>query len=259
MTDLSHNCEQIIPLLDSYHDGEASSDEKTTVESHLGSCADCRKRLGAIGNLVATLKALPEMKMKDDFADRVEQLIIKTDKSTSTGKVIRFGYGAWAATAAAVVVLTLLVTQFVIQHSTVNVASRPEQFDDGRPQTAVNKEMAAADDNAQAPARKEQAGNTDSAKGEKTRVNEQTVPSRKMSSSMKTRIAEETTGKPQGLAVASRPGEQAMGEGKVSQSGEAYEQDNQKQSLVASEPETVNLAEELGITTDEDGLYAIKL
>src|ERR1700722_16593724 len=76
MTDLSQNCEQIILLLDSYHDGESSPDEKSLVESHLASCADCRKRLSDIGTLVSTLKTMREIKPTVDFADRVEQLIL---------------------------------------------------------------------------------------------------------------------------------------------------------------------------------------
>ncbi len=286
MTDVSHNCEQIIPLLDSYHDGESSPDEKVTIESHLAECPVCRQRLSSIGSLVATLKMLPEMSTTVDFADRVEQLILSRENSGaintaggvnkagslsnsnsdengfSAGKVVRFGRAAWAAAAAAVLVLSLLVTQFFLHHPALDVASNNTAGTDTR-LNSNDKAVTASAENSQASPRKEQSGSdesgkTESAKAEKNKVNEQTIPASKMAG-RRIRVADAGASQRQGAgsALSADRNRDALA---AAIGNSSVEGDNQKQSLVAfSEPESSNIAEEIGITTDEDGLYAIKL
>jgi anti-sigma factor RsiW len=271
MADLSHKCEQIILLLDSYHDSESSPDERAMVESHLGPCADCRKRLSDIGTLVATLKTMPEIKATVDFADRVEQMILRSEKSTASDEakveakgaestVIRFGKAAWLSAAAAVALLALLVSQFFVQAPTVDVASRSSTNNNVQPSNPDKNEIAAAvGDNTQVSPRKEQPANVAPPKTEK--MNDQASRAHKIAG-QKVRIAQDTNT----LDVANRPDNVDATEAKGSETAANMvannePQDNsQAQSLVAfSEPESNNIAEELGITTDEDGLYAIKL
>ena len=80
MTDDS-NCELIAPLLDCYHDGEVTSEEREQVESHLANCDGCKNELAQISRLSESLKGLPPLKLGDDFADRVEQLILSGHNS----------------------------------------------------------------------------------------------------------------------------------------------------------------------------------
>jgi anti-sigma factor RsiW len=61
-------CEEVIPLLDAYHDGELSGAEESLVSSHLVSCSTCPSRLKEIENLIGSLQGLPKLVMANDLS-----------------------------------------------------------------------------------------------------------------------------------------------------------------------------------------------
>lgn len=68
----SAGCEPYIELLDAYHDNEVSADEKEKVSQHLKSCEPCNTRLAEIGRLVAALKAMPRLAPSHDIVEKID-------------------------------------------------------------------------------------------------------------------------------------------------------------------------------------------
>jgi anti-sigma factor RsiW len=71
------DCKQIAEMLGAFRDMELSVDEADMVESHLSDCAQCKQELAAIEMVVARLQALPQAPVKD-FADLIEARILAT-------------------------------------------------------------------------------------------------------------------------------------------------------------------------------------
>ncbi|MBS1997645.1 MAG: zf-HC2 domain-containing protein [Cyanobacteria bacterium SZAS LIN-2] len=69
------DCTQVTEMLDAFRDMELELAEAEMVEAHLQNCADCSRELEAIEQVVASLKSLPEVPVKD-FADAIEARIL---------------------------------------------------------------------------------------------------------------------------------------------------------------------------------------
>ncbi|MBS1991416.1 MAG: zf-HC2 domain-containing protein [Cyanobacteria bacterium SZAS LIN-3] len=69
------DCTQVTEMLDAFRDMELELAEAEMVEAHLQNCADCSRELEAIERVVASLKSLPEVPVKD-FADAIEARIL---------------------------------------------------------------------------------------------------------------------------------------------------------------------------------------
>ncbi|CAN5359893.1 hypothetical protein BH10CYA1_BH10CYA1_33420 [soil metagenome] len=77
------NCEQLEPLLSAYHDGEVTEAERADAERHLSGCAQCQNRLLEISAVANSLKSLPLLNPKTDVAANIEQLIANQPKGIS--------------------------------------------------------------------------------------------------------------------------------------------------------------------------------
>jgi hypothetical protein len=262
------DCTAVESLLDAYHDGELVGDEKASVEMHLRACDACPKKLAQIDRLVSMLKAMPPVSSKIDFADKFEVPAASTLPLTSSGSnnVIPGKFGRAAAIAAAIA-LCLGFSQYVLRHNmsnseVANLSPAPgvrggvsgnqvsktlqmEQLAASRleetPSSDVNLHVEAPVDKG-SPEAQEPTANKAPAKKE-ARLKPPVV---RVAKSLKTQDALNTS-----LASAAL----SSGENDQAASG-----DKVKHSLVAfyaSDPNTI--PEELGISTDEDGLYAIKM
>lgn len=60
-------CAPIIELLNAYHDGELCSDEKVLVDEHIKDCQPCVERLSEIKMLVDRIKSLPKLEAPRDI------------------------------------------------------------------------------------------------------------------------------------------------------------------------------------------------
>lgn len=92
------SCKEIIPLLDAYFDQELNTAEKVGVEQHLAGCSGCSTRLASIELLVGSLKSMPQVKMKFDV----------TDMPLPTSKVVALPPRVWAAVGVAAAAVALL-------------------------------------------------------------------------------------------------------------------------------------------------------
>ncbi|MBS1954878.1 MAG: zf-HC2 domain-containing protein [Cyanobacteria bacterium SZAS-4] len=77
------NCKQLEPLLSAYHDGELTEAERADADRHLNGCADCQNRLLEISAVATSLKSLPRLNPKTDVAANIEQLIANQPKGIS--------------------------------------------------------------------------------------------------------------------------------------------------------------------------------
>lgn len=98
-------CTDVEILLDAYHDGELVHSEKELVEKHLGTCTRCQSSFSDIKRVVASLKSLPPVCLKRDMASEIELLVARRQKFKVVTPVF---WGSLAAAAAAVVMLVVL-------------------------------------------------------------------------------------------------------------------------------------------------------
>ncbi len=114
MTARESDCTEFEPLLDAWRDGELGSDERHAVEQHASSCLSCQGQLADIERVVATLRALPRVKPSRDFSKDIESLIAQRPavKVLSFRPVVWGSLGAAAVAAAVAVVVFKLVPGF---------------------------------------------------------------------------------------------------------------------------------------------------
>ena len=122
---LDFNCEPIIPLLDAFHDGELNAAEKKQVEEHLTLCTVCSSSLSSTVSLVAALKGLPVLQPSRDIVgefslpSEISATIPSASRDIdSSNKVVPIRRkSVWAglsAAAAAAAVLIFAVNQKVL-------------------------------------------------------------------------------------------------------------------------------------------------
>jgi hypothetical protein len=70
------NCKQMEEALDAYYDLELSAEEAEAVELHLADCAICNARLADIEMVVTQLKSLPAVEWSGDLSDAIEARIL---------------------------------------------------------------------------------------------------------------------------------------------------------------------------------------
>jgi hypothetical protein len=69
------NCKDMRELLSAYHDAELDSSERAQVEEHLNGCADCREELAVVQSVVSSLKSLPTVSLSKDYSADIESLL----------------------------------------------------------------------------------------------------------------------------------------------------------------------------------------
>jgi anti-sigma factor RsiW len=246
------NCQKYRPLLDAYHDGELTSDERLEVERHLDSCEICRGGMNDIQKVVASLKAMPQLSAKKDFALDIEKAILASANATKPsgasseaaspkGNAVFFKPAVWASLGVAAAVALLLV------------AIRP---------AANNQPVTTAD---KTPALVEPRVTKEDTPVEKPLVAEQINVNAKHQSALPKEPKAVIASKPvprvpykesNQAVVAQKPAEENI----TAASVPSVLPVSAKNSLLALEDnDQANITEELGITTNEDGLYAIKL
>jgi hypothetical protein len=78
-------CQQIAPQLDSYHDGELGAEEKAGVEKHLATCTHCVGKLAEIDRVVHSLKTIPRQPMPQGLSAKLDSMIDAASAGTGGG------------------------------------------------------------------------------------------------------------------------------------------------------------------------------
>ena len=103
-TAVAEPCQEFIEALDAYHDNELSGEEKQRVSEHLKDCQPCNKRLEDIGRIVKAIKSMPVLKPPHDIVEKVQLPGGKSNVVAFPGKK---KIAIFAAAAAAVALLAV--------------------------------------------------------------------------------------------------------------------------------------------------------
>lgn len=267
---LTFSCDPVVLLLDAYHDNELDSNERKKVDEHLAVCAVCSESLVKISRVVGGLKSLPVLEPARDIvgslnlpAELATSVPISVQKNTdSSSRVVPIRKGVWAglgAVAAAAVVLIFAVSQNVIEPSKVASKNGPE------PSHLAEKASSAAT-YSDKPAENAPVENPD------TGIATATDTSWPIESRPEI-IAEK--GKNQLAPNVANSNGSAKSKSGLAQSSPVKNADNVAVVQIASTQDTnlrdtslnelasletnEGVADALGIATDEDGLYDIKI
>jgi hypothetical protein len=269
-----HNCQSIEPLLDAFHDGELSGSEKTEVEAHVGSCSQCLNKLRQINRLVHILRTVPPAKAPSGLSARLDS-IAEGSGSNNNVVVLRAKASAWrmpltvAAAAAAVVLVYKFTMPPVPSTTTASVDGSNQQAPVVSPpgQTAGQHSATQVASSAVHPPDVQSAPPIGTAeRSAKTSSDERSAPPLVARGIDKSAVAEQA-GK-HGLAETSPVAVNRNSDG----SSNFDRQPWQQVPLIANSSETAATEDELaelpnastfndalGIATDEDGLYDIKM
>lgn len=91
----SESCAEIELLLDAYHDAELSVAERQQIEEHLSVCSSCQSKLAEITKVVMALNGLPRLKPSRDLA---AELPLEIDLPAHKSNVVSMDWLSWAAT-----------------------------------------------------------------------------------------------------------------------------------------------------------------
>lgn len=108
MTSRQSACRKIEILLDAFRDGELSARERQTVDKHLAACPGCQARLVEIERLVASLRSLPRYEPGRDFSAHIESLATPRQRAA----VVRLRPLFWTALGAGAAAAAVLVFVF---------------------------------------------------------------------------------------------------------------------------------------------------
>lgn len=253
------SCEQVRELLHDFHDAELSASEHDSVQSHLDGCAACRSSLGEIQSLAALLRSLPRQQMTRDFADVLADQI---DSSGDRGRVLPFK--ATPALIGVAAVACLLVLAFSIPHlSNSGSGDSPQVANSGGEGQSVDPTtsgatMAEVKQNEEVEQPLERL--TEASPGDQSTSTSISTPVPKV---VPEKVAE--INKPESVPEAVQEKAPDMVARHQAESAPVV-QDKEQVQLLANEAvvafdgdEPDNLFSQMGVGTDEDGLYAIKL
>lgn len=267
-------CEQVEPLLSAYRDGEMLQGEREDIEKHVADCAVCQNRLLELDAVVAALKALPRFEPKVDYAANIERLISASpQRAKSTRKPVLWGV---ASVAAAIAVFAFGMTKSGINLAPLTASNTNNVKVDQVNSNKNEVEIANAPVEKTAPTETPQ-GNVHSKeqtieanqhnKKNNSSPEEQNKPSNenhkkngrfnpRLEVASKPNVGGDsvpTTASPTGALLAANEVPLIASEPKIS------DRASDSNIVAVYETDQKNVTEELGINTDEDGLYAIKL
>ena len=264
------SCEQARELLDDFHDNELSVDKRASVDTHLTGCEPCRVALADIESVSTLLKTLPKERLGKDFSEDIDSLLVdkvvsESKDTNDTSNVVPLQRKfAFASAAAAILLLAFAI------HGTINHETNTSQ-----PQVAKTVEDKAPDKNAiennveQPVVAKKSSDNSSEPVKEKS-IEEDQNATKVAAASDSNSISNSTPdmiSKKEAIAVAPPrvvPKKEiaVAPPAHIQQEAVQIEQDQllSTEAVVAFDnDEQDNLFYQMGIGTDEDGLYAIKL
>ena len=120
-------CQEILPLLDAFVDGELDADRARAVRGHAGGCPRCQARLGATGVLVETARALEPLDPPDSLLGATFQRLAVLEAEEAEHAPLWWWWKAWRRTlfaaGLAACALGVFATSLLLRQP--RVASRP--------------------------------------------------------------------------------------------------------------------------------------
>lgn len=267
------NCQQMEEELSAYYDLELSAEEAEAVELHLADCDACATKLAEIDGLVSKLKSLPAVEWSGDLSDAIEARILaravpaeanssnvvsinsavnSSNASESSTSVSQFKPRYVLAVAASILALFFAYTQFSSSIPAAKVAQAPVL--DSKPVLKVTSGQAEQNvtvvEIASTPEKLVTSG---SAVSQLPAVTSHSTPR-----------ALKVTAKPSLPEL--KPAKEVTMTKKMLANSDLGKRDHNNNNVNDSEEivavydyDTVDSASDFGISTNEDGLYAIKL
>ena len=278
MSSKNSQCETFLQLLDAYVDNELDSSEKEQVQSHVQACDECKAQVKQIETLKVSLSTLPRRQMKRDLADSLDAVLGNADRlgsssqtsasSTDQNVVPIAGKRRWvvAAASAAAVLVVAMAGAMVFKSGNQQIASV-----DSQSQPAAQSSVPQG--NAPSAVAIKNSGNGGGDKKSLIAGNSSAVKDVRVSD-LPPKVAQKQN-------VSQEPYSGIANSSEVPKTAGAHmtgaQEDNSKTAVVAHNegsqaitgraPSTELLAlyeddddnSDIGVMTDEDGLYAIKL
>jgi hypothetical protein len=256
-------CEQITPQLDAFRDDELTADEKAIVEQHLTDCSDCKTKLAAINRVFETLRTMPRLAASVGLSAKLDGII---DRPMAPQNVVPISRKLWMPVAAAAAVAAIVFgakfavpgTQpaAVIADSTASQSKPAHQAPAAQPGLAPQERIATEVETISLPT--PAAHHTAAAPGKDLRKH--TSQHELNHVAPKPQIANNsqplhTSGPDNGAKVATYVPEQ-------NEPGKTTKENNRSQRTeveLAELPSGSSFGDAIGIATDEDGLYDIKM
>ncbi|HEY9679510.1 MAG TPA: zf-HC2 domain-containing protein [Drouetiella sp.] len=274
-------CEQLDSLLSAYRDGELSEAEHREAEGHISQCASCQNKLIELDAVVHALKSLPRMEPQRDYAADIEQLIAAQPavKAPSRRRPIVWGGIGVAAAAAVMIAVGTIKPTVNVAPTTASTAGVHRGME--KPVAGGDSEIASISDSDFVALH----GGNDEASSDVVDVklhhaqpavsgskegghnSEQTKqeadPNRKKNSKFnpKVQVANNSNVGSDVVPGSASQAQSRLDAESTQVADNAINKTNMPDSNLVAVYETdqKGVTEELGITTDEDGLYAIKL
>jgi hypothetical protein len=114
--DNKSNCEDFQELLDAYFDKELGQEESRLVEDHLTRCSDCQGQWADLKNLMGHLASLPQPVCSRDFSELIEKRILAEAQAdiarpaVKEGQLLHLRASRWLWLAAGLLLIGLCFT-----------------------------------------------------------------------------------------------------------------------------------------------------
>ncbi|HEY9788451.1 MAG TPA: zf-HC2 domain-containing protein [Candidatus Obscuribacterales bacterium] len=256
MSNTTSDCEKFVLLLDAYRDGELDGDEKQNVATHVEQCGACQDRLAEIDFVANSLRNLPRVAPRRDFAEGIEKLVAP-QKSSPKVVPLRKPTVIWTSLAAAAAAIALVVVagRSLVAPPAAVVSVKPNEApgikSDGRQESPqVGERLTVVAEKSAANKR----GPVDAAPQKSVPKGTKQKADRAPESVVAQNPARQTRTDEQGM-----PKTVAGQNPAVAQTGGNNMGPGSAEGVAVYVFEGRPVSEELGITTDEDGLYALKL
>lgn len=136
MSSMNSQCETFVPMLDAFVDNELDGSEKEQLAKHLSFCEDCKRVVKEIEALKATLSSLPRRQMKFDLADNFDAVIAKQSSfgAESSGTVVplRRKHKWLIASASAAAVVVIAIAGSIVSKGDVQQVAQSNPADQSR-------------------------------------------------------------------------------------------------------------------------------
>ncbi len=291
MSSKNSQCETFIPMLDAFVDNELDKSEKEQVLAHVQSCDNCKRQVKEIEALKTTLSALPRRKMTIDLADNFDQVPTtgaQAASAESVNVIAISGKRRWivAFASAAAVVVIAIAGSLVFRGGGEQVANsnlptsnfhRAQSVDErtADPEN-IGKDVISTEDKHALAGNQLPAVDIHEHNGSGTHVEDsQSIKSgseEKVAAHRQSRPGAETTAAGTLAKTAGAHLSEDMGQDESVNTTVVAHDENSKTNvtgtqkyrsasseLLALYEEDDGIGSDIGMTTDEDGLYAIKL
>lgn len=267
---LAPECQQIVLALDAYYDNELNEEERKGVERHLLSCEPCKKSLEATKQVSAALQSAPKATMQRDMSNELDEVLSKSNNVVWFKRPLVAGSIAAAAAVAALALAPAMLPGIV-----PNVAKKPSDVNPVKQKNESQIQPIAV----QVKPETAPVIEKDKSVGTETRIAKDTTSTSPPVQHNQLDMQSTTAQKPKTSAPSGTSSDKTQSTALVAKNDGATQskttpltatttttvattvQNEEERSLqrLAYFGEAEQNSMDVGISTDEDGLYAIKL